>query len=163
MSKTTSSIKISFSVEFGTEPITHFLLNITGTISETEMQKRFPISAIKYIDSLEDIVDYRGDVIGYNVEIVVTGLKLRELYQFEVAAESSIGVGEFSEPLKNILLGELINKQYPLWPDYLVGIKLFWRLCSLVACFHNYKILKALCHDIRRNCFLMSSLVQKSN
>ena len=110
MSKTTSSIKISFSVEFGTGPITHFLLNITGAISETEIQKRFSISAVKYIDSLEDIVDYRGDVIGYNIEIIVSGLKLRELYQFEVAAESSIGVGEFGEPLKNILLGELIYK-----------------------------------------------------
>lgn len=96
-------------MEFGTEPITHFLLNITGTIYGTEIQKRFPISAVKYIDSLEDIVDYRGDVIGYNVEFVVTGLKERELYQFEVAAESSVGVGEFSEPSENAKLGELAN------------------------------------------------------
>ena len=29
-----------------------------------------------------------------------------------------------------------------------------------ITCFSS---LKALCHDIRRNCFLMSSLVQKSN
>jgi hypothetical protein len=109
--KTTSSIKISFSVEFGTEPITHFLLNITGTKAETEVQKRFPVDAVKYVDSLEDIVSSEGIVIGYRVEMVLTGLKEREVYQFEVAAESSIGVGEFSEPSDNAKLGELINHE----------------------------------------------------
>lgn len=49
-----------------------------------------------------------GVVIGYNVVMVVTGLKKREVYQFEVAAESSIGVGEFSEPSENVKLGELL-------------------------------------------------------
>ena len=121
--KTTSSIKISFSVEFGTEPITHFLLNITGTKSGAELQKRFPISAVKYIDSLKSII-CEGVVIGYEVEMVVTGLKEREMYQFEVAAESSIGVGKFSEPSDNAKLGELINLQWdikveikPEWPN----------------------------------------------
>ena len=99
---------MSFSVEFGTEPITHFLLNITGTKAETEVQKRFPVDAVKYIDSLEDISS-EGSVIGYQVEIVVTGLKEREVYQFEVAAESSIGAGEFSEPSDSTKLGESIN------------------------------------------------------
>ena len=47
-----------------------------------------------------------GDVIGYDVEMVVTGLKEREVYQFEVAAESSIGVGEFSEPSENAKTGK---------------------------------------------------------
>ena len=32
--------------------------------------------------------------------------------------------------------------------------------CALAVAF--LRVLKALCHDIRRNCFLMSSLVQKS-
>ena len=104
---TTSSIKISFSVESGTQPITHFLLNITVTKSGAELQKRFPIDEIKYIDSLKDVVNPEGDLIGYDVEMVVTGLKEREVYQFEVAAESSIGVGEFSEPSDNARLGEL--------------------------------------------------------
>lgn len=56
-------------------------------------------------------MDDEGPVIGYNVEVVVTGLKERELYQFEVAAESSIGVGEFSEPSDNAKLGELILRK----------------------------------------------------
>ena len=93
-------------MEFGTEPITHFLLNITGTKSETEVQKRFPIDAVKYVDSLEDVVSSEGTVVGYQVEVVVTGLEEREVYHFEVAAESGIGVGEFSEPSENAKLGE---------------------------------------------------------
>lgn len=105
---------MSFSVEFGTEPITHFLLNITGTKAGTEVQKRFLVDAVKYIDSLEDIVSSEGSVIGYQVEIVVTGLEEREVYQFEVAAESSIGAGEFSEPSENVKLGESINLAGPI-------------------------------------------------
>ena len=71
------------------------------------MQRRFPIATTKYIDSLADKVNAEGFVIGYDVEIVVTGLKGREAYQFEVAAESSVGVGEFSEPSENTRLSEL--------------------------------------------------------
>ena len=96
-------------MEFGTEPITHFLLNITEAKSGAEVQKRFPVDAVKYIDSLEDIINSEGIVIGYQVAMVVTGLKEREMYQFEVAAESSIGLGEFSEPSDSAKLGESIN------------------------------------------------------
>ena len=99
-------------MEFGTKPITHFLLNITKTTSGAEVQKRFPVDAVKYIDSLEDIVSSEGTVIGYRVVMVVTGLKEREVYQFQVAAESSIGVGEFSESSDNAKLGESVNSQY---------------------------------------------------
>ena len=66
-------------------------------------QKRFPVDAVKYIDSLEDIISSEGGVIGYQVEIVVTGLEEREVYQFEVAAESSSN---------NTKLGESINLYY---------------------------------------------------
>ena len=64
-------------MEFGTKPITYFLLNITETKSGAEIQKRFPVDAVKYIDSLEDIMSSEGTVIGYRVVMVVTGLKER--------------------------------------------------------------------------------------
>ena len=38
---------------------------------------------------------------------VNTGLKEREVYQFDMAAQSSIGIGEYSEPSDNSRLGEL--------------------------------------------------------
>ena len=43
----------------------------------------------------------------------------------------------------------------------------YWQLKQMLKAtskgYGHWTILKALCHDIRRNCFLMSSLVQKSN
>ena len=97
---------MSFSVEFGTKPITHFLINITETIYGPEVQKRFPVNSVEYVDSLQDVVSSDGTVIGYRVEVLVTDLKEKEVYRIEVAAESSIGVGLFS-PLYNVKLGKL--------------------------------------------------------
>ena len=98
---------MSFSVEFGTKPITHFLINITETEYGPEVQKRFPVDSVEYVDSLEDVVSSDGTVIGYQVEMLVTDLKEKEVYRIEVAAESSIGVGLFSFPLYNVKLGKL--------------------------------------------------------
>lgn len=107
MSKTTNSIRISFSVEFGTQPITYFLLNVTQTKTGNELQKRFGLDEKKYIDSLTEEIDSLGVVVGYTVEMFVTGLKERTVYEFEVAAGSAIGVGEFSEPSDGTRLGKL--------------------------------------------------------
>lgn len=106
MSKTTNSIRISFSVEFGTRPITYFLLNVTQSETGTELQKRFGLDERKYIDSLTEKTDNLGIVTGYAVEMFVTGLRERTVYEFEVAAGSSIGIGEFSEPSEGVRLGE---------------------------------------------------------
>ena len=106
MSKTTNSIRISFSVEFGTQPITYFLLNVTQSETGSELQKRFGLDETKYIDSLTEKRDSLGSVMGYAVEMFVTGLKERTVYEFEVAAASSVGVGEFSEPSEGVRLGE---------------------------------------------------------
>ena len=53
------------------------------------------------------MLNSEGVTIGYDVEIVITGLKERVAYEFEVAAESSIGVGEFSDPSESTKLGKL--------------------------------------------------------
>ena len=84
-------------MEFGTKPITHFLINITEHGSE--VQKRFPINAVEYVDSLEDVVSSDGTVIGYQVGMRVTDLKQKKTYGIKVAAESSIGVGLFTSPV----------------------------------------------------------------
>ena len=60
----------------------------------------------RYIDSLIEKRDNEsGAVVGYDVVMFITGLVEREKYEFEVAAESSIGVGEFSEPSERTKLG----------------------------------------------------------
>ena len=104
---TTNSFKISFTVEFGSQPITRFLVNITQSNSRTESQKQFSLDETKYIESLIEMLNSEGVTTGYDVEIVVTGLKERVAYEFEVAAESSIGVGEFSDSSESTKLGKL--------------------------------------------------------
>ena len=104
LSATISSITVSFSVEFGSVPITNFFLNVSQSNSGTEFQKNLSLYDMEY---LIENVNSEGVVIGYDVEMVVTGLKERVVYQFEVAAESSVGVGEFSEPSENAKAGKL--------------------------------------------------------
>ena len=53
------------------------------------------------------MLNSEGVTTGYNVEIVITGLKERVAYEFEVAAESSIGVGEFSDSSESTKLCKL--------------------------------------------------------
>ena len=115
MSKTTNSIRISFYVEFGTQPITYFLLNVTQSETGSELQKRFGLDERKYIDSLTEKRDHQGVVIGYTVAMFVTGLRERTMYEFEVAAASSIGVGEFSEPSEGTRLGEFSVEFSKYW------------------------------------------------
>ena len=90
-------------MEFGSQPITHFLVNITQSNSRTESQKRFSLDETKYIESLNS----EGVTTGYDVEIVITGLKERVAYEFEVATEFLIGVGEFSDSSESTKLGYL--------------------------------------------------------
>ena len=72
-------------------------------IPEQDSEKNLSLYDMEY---LIENVNTEGDVIGYDVEMVVTGLKEREVYQFEVAAESSSGVGEFSELSENAKAGK---------------------------------------------------------
>lgn len=102
---TTSYIKLSFSVDCGTQPITRFLLKITRPEFGIESQE---ILELDRVNSLKERVNSIGIVMGYSVEIFVTGLQEREVYEFEVAAESSVGVGEFSEPSEGTRLGKII-------------------------------------------------------
>ena len=95
-------------MEFGGEPITHFIINVTGTKSGTNLQMRFPIGETKYIESLADHLNSEGAVVGYDVVVVVTDLKGGEMYQFEVAAESLVaGAGEFSNRSDIAKIGKL--------------------------------------------------------
>ena len=115
---TTNSIKISFSVEFGSQPITHFYLNVTQSDSGSELQKTFSIEERKYVESLTEKTDEAtGVTIGYDVVMFVTGLSERERYEFEVAAESSIGMGEFSEPSESTRLGESKGRVKGQWKE----------------------------------------------
>ena len=115
---TTNSIKLSFSVEFGSQPITHFYLNVTQSDSGSELQKTFSIEERKYVESLTEKTDEAtGVTIGYDVVMFVTGLSEREKYEFEVAAESSIGMGEFSEPSESTRLGESKGRVKGQWKE----------------------------------------------
>ena len=63
----------------------------------------------RYIDSVVETVDTRGSADGLEVVMFLTGLTEREVYEFEVAAESSVGVGEFSEPSPAAKLGKMAD------------------------------------------------------
>ena len=90
-------------MEFGTHPITCFLINITESKSRGESQIAVET---QHVNSLIDVVNARGDTIGYTVVMFVTGLSERKRYEFEVAANSSVGMGEFSEPSESTILGK---------------------------------------------------------
>ena len=76
------------------------------------------MDSVEYVDSLEDVISSDGTVIGYQVEMLVTDLKEKEVYRIEVAAESSIGVGLFSFPLYNVRLGKLLRPESQLEKNY---------------------------------------------
>ena len=78
---------------------------MTQSNNGDETQKRMSLDETRYIDSISETVDAAGSSDGLDVVVFLTGLTEREVYEFEVAAESSVGVGEFSEPSPAAKLG----------------------------------------------------------
>lgn len=101
---------MTFTIQDGSHPITHLLLNITklsnGGSSTT--QEVIAIDNPLYVDSVVELPDFgRKQVV-----LVVGGLLQLTYYSFQVAAISPVGEGEYSDPSKPSMLGKLI--QY-LW------------------------------------------------
>lgn len=105
------SVSISFSVEEGSQFITHFLINITETgNSDPPTQITVALGNSTSVSSREEIIDSeRGLLIGYAVVLTVTGLEMTREYMFQVAAVSGLGVGEFSDPTRYILRKHICN------------------------------------------------------
>lgn len=101
---TTHIFQMTFMVEEGSYPITAFLLNITrlgssGTSSTTQI--RIDVTDLLYVDSFVELGEGEKKVV-----LVVPDLQQLHHYTFQVAAESAVGVGEFSEPSNPTTLGQ---------------------------------------------------------
>lgn len=93
-----NSVYISFSVEEGSLPITHFLINTSSVgSSEPPTQTVVAITDNRFIFSLDEVVDSESGRSVYRVVLVLSRLENQRDYLFQVAAESSLGRGEFSE------------------------------------------------------------------
>ena len=109
--KTTHILKIMFTVEEGSYPMTSLLLNTTQLLSNggsSTTQEQIEISNVLYVDSVEALTRKQ-----YKIVLTVRGLEQLTFYTFKVAAISAAGEGEFSEPSTPTTLG----KFYPNWHD----------------------------------------------
>lgn len=95
---------MTFTVQDGSQPISHFLLNITqmlGSGGVSTIQTLIAINDALYVNSVEALSEGEKQVV-----LVVGGLNQLTHYTFQVAAVSEVGEGEFSEPSKPSALGK---------------------------------------------------------
>ena len=101
---TTHLFELTFLVVRGSRPITHFILNITEVVSignGPQNQVVISVDDPRYVESIEEVGDEELKVV-----LVVRRLKMLQQYTFQVAAVSSVGVGEFSDNTDPMSLSE---------------------------------------------------------
>lgn len=94
---------MAFTAEDGSRPITSFLLNTTRISAggPATTQNLVAIDNALYVESVVALQEG-----GKRVVLVVGGLQQLTYYTFQVAAISSAGEGEFSEPSEPSTLGK---------------------------------------------------------
>ena len=102
---TTHVFKMTFTIQDGSHPITHLLLNTTKLRSNggsSTTQEVIAIDDPLYVDSLVELAEPGGK----RVVLVVGGLRQLTYYSFQVAAISAVGEGQYSDPSKPSVLGK---------------------------------------------------------
>lgn len=88
-------------MEQGSQPVTHFLLNITEVHEVSTIQRQISLSDEAVVESVSAVSDGQLEVV-----LVIRGLEKSQYYSFRVAAVSSVGVGGFSDPSDPAVLGQ---------------------------------------------------------